>query len=85
MASRGRRRLGRSLVLVGVVLAVPEFYYLWVLGGALFLSLHGPGGQAAQIHVHLNGSAWAMFIAWTVLWAVLVGWGVRLIRKSRRP
>jgi len=83
--SRGRRRLGRALVFVGVAFAVLETYYLWVLIGSLFLSLRGPGGQMAQIHIHLNASAWAMVIGWAALCAVLIGWGVRLIRKSRQP
>jgi hypothetical protein len=83
MPSRGRRRLGRALVFIGAALWVPELYIIWVLLETLFTPLHGPGGQAAQIHIHLNPSAWAAMIGWTALCWGLIAWGVRVIRHSK--
>jgi len=82
MASRGRRRLGRALVFVGVVLWIPELYYVWFLLRTLFTPIRVPDGRLANVHIQMNGSAWALAIGWTVLCLALIGWGIRVIRKS---
>ena len=81
-SSRGRRRLGRALVFIGVVLWIPELWLVWNLVTALFTPIR-VSGQLAQVHVNLNGSAWAAFIGWTVLCWALIGWGIRTIRRSQ--
>lgn len=83
MPSRGRRRLGRALVFIGVALWVPELYIGWVLLRTLFTPVRASNGQLAQIHIHLNPSAWGAMIGWTLICWGLIAWGVRVIRKSR--
>jgi hypothetical protein len=69
------------LVFVGVGLWIPELYVIWVLLRTLFMPIRAPSGQLAQIQVHLNGSAWAAMIGWTLLCWGLIGWGVRMLAK----
>ena len=85
MTPRGRRRLGRALVFVGAALWVPELFIAWTLIETLITPLRAANGQVAQIHIHLNASAWVLAVLWTLTCWVLVGWGVRMIRKSRTP
>jgi hypothetical protein len=83
MTARGRRRLGRALVFVGAALWVPELFIAWTLIDTLLTPLRAANGQVAQIHIRLNPSAWVAAVLWTVVCWGLVGWGVRMIRKSR--
>ena len=85
MDGRGRRRLGRTLVFVGVALWIPELYIVWTLLYALFTPLRAPDGRLAQVHLNLNGSAWAALIGWTVLCWALIGSGIRVRRRSSAP
>jgi|GEM_PF-2928854 hypothetical protein len=82
-SSRRRRRLGRTLVFAGVVLWIPELYFVWALLRALFTPIRASNGQLAQIHLHLNGSAWAASIGWTGLCWVLIGWGMWVVKRSK--
>ena len=81
---RGRRRLGRALVFVGVALFIPELWRVWTVLAVLFTPIH-VGGQLVQMHLNLNGSAWALLVGWTLVCLALVGWGIRTIAKSREP
>ena len=82
MASRGRRSLGRALVFIGAALWVPELFIAWTLIDTLLTPIRAANGQAAQIHIHLNPSAWVSAVLWTLVCWALVGWGVLMIRKS---
>jgi len=79
---RGRRRLGRALIFVGVVSWIPELWIAWVIASTLFTPIRAPNGQVAHIQIHLNGSAWALGIVWTLLCWALMGWGVRILLKA---
>ena len=81
--SRGRRRLGRALVFIGVCLWIPELWYVWNLFRALFTPIR-VNGQLAEVHINLNGTAWAAFIGWTAVCWALIGWGVHTFRKAGR-
>jgi hypothetical protein len=83
MASRGRRRLGRALVFIGAALWVPELFIAWTLIDTLLTPLRAANGQIAQIHIHLNSSAWALGVLWTLICWALVGWGVRILLRNR--
>jgi hypothetical protein len=83
MTARGRRRLGRALVFIGSALWVPELFIAWTLIETLLTPIRGPNGQAAQIHIHLNPSAWVVGVLWTVVCWALVGWGVRILLRNR--
>ncbi|HUO22952.1 MAG TPA: hypothetical protein VMU59_10600 [Caulobacteraceae bacterium] len=85
MTARGRRRWGRALIFVGVGLWIPELYLVWALLRTLFTPLRAANGQVAQLHLQLNGSAWAAIIGWTALCWLLIGWGVRTLRKAQAP
>jgi hypothetical protein len=82
MASRARRRLGRALVFIGAALWVPELFIAWTLIHTVLTPIRAPNGQVAQIHVHLNASAWVVGVLWTLVCWGLVGWGVRILRKN---
>jgi hypothetical protein len=82
MDGRGRRRLGRALVFAGVVLLIPELYFVWTLLVTLFTPIRAANGQMAQIHLQLNGSAWVTLIGWAAACALLIGWGLRIIRRG---
>jgi hypothetical protein len=73
------------LIFVGVALWIPELWIAWVVITALFLPVTAPHTMAkAQMHVHLNASAWVLAIGWTALCWALAGRGVRLLLKSPR-
>ncbi len=80
---RGRRRLGRALVFVGVALWIPELWRVWTVLEVLFTPIH-VNGQLVQMHLNLNGSAWALLVGWALLCWALIGWGIRTIRRAGR-
>ena len=79
---RGRRRLGRALIFIGVVLWIPELWIAWVLLDTLMTPIRGPNGEPVHIQIHLNPTAWLAGIGWTLLSWGLVAWGVRILRKN---
>jgi hypothetical protein len=81
---RKRRRLARLLVFLGVCLWIPELYYAWFLISTLLTPIRASNGQLVQMHMHLNGSAWALAIGWTLVSWLLIGLGIRGIIKGRR-
>ena len=83
MTDRGRRRLGRALVFFGAALWVPELFIAWTLIETLLTPLRAANGQLAQIHVHLNPSAWVAAVLWTLVCWGLVGWGARILLGNR--
>jgi hypothetical protein len=85
MAARGGRKLGRALVFAGVALWIPELYLVWTLLYALFTPVRAADGRLAQVHINLNGSAWAALIGWTALCWALIGWGLRMNMRGKNP
>ena len=77
---RGRRRLGRALIFVGVMLWIPELYYAYVLLSTLLTPIR-VGGQRVHLTVHINPSAWVLAIGWTLVSWGLIAWGVWVLRK----